>query len=73
MVKQIESIGGGSIPQDLRDLATDLMCRPVNRAVLVTESHGEVTLRALGRDMDSIEIAGMLSIALTAVASPADA
>lgn len=73
MAREIESIGGGSIPQDLRDLATDLMCSPVNRAVLVTECKGEVTLRALGRDMDSIEIAGMLSIALASLASPADA
>lgn len=72
MVKQIESIGGGSIPQDLQDLAGDLLRSPVNRAVLITECKGEVTLQALGRDMDSIEIAGMLSIALGAVTSPAD-
>ena len=71
-MRQIESIGGGSIPQDLQDLVGDLLRSPVNRAVLITESKGEVTLRALGRDMDSIEIAGILSVALGAVTSPAD-
>lgn len=72
MAKQVVSIGAGSIPDELRELADAIQSDPVGRAILVTESKCSVTLYAVGRSMDAIEIAGMLSCALAGATTPED-